>query len=124
MTNYMEEFNHVLSLHDYTIDNIVWIGTSDFKIPISEFIKVATNTVYNAGFGQPETPSDIVVVMDDNSYFERREYDGAEYWFHKNPLREPHTTFHLSADTFNYIDAKIDLYNWAPTLIEYCGESD
>ena len=44
--------------------------------------------------------------MDDNSYFERREYDGAEYWFHKNPLREPHTTFHLSADTFNYIDAK------------------
>lgn len=124
MTNYMEEFNDVLSLHDYTIDNIVWIGTSEFKIPISEFVKVATNTTYNAGFGRPETPSDIVVVMDDNSYFERQEYDGAEYWFHRKPLRKPYATFHLSADTFNYRDAKIDLYNWAPALIEYCGESD
>lgn len=120
MNNYAEEFAAVLKVHNYTLLDIAWVGTTKFKIPVSEFISVAKNTIYNAGYGRPKTPGDIIVVMEDGSWFKRNEYDGSEYWTHEIPPIEPIDVWHIQSHSFNYEEEKIEPDNWTPMLSEYC----
>ena len=119
MGNYAEETISFLKRYNYTVDDISWIGTDDFIIPISEFFDVARKTFYNPSFGRPETPGDIVIVMKDDSWFERFEYDGAEGWEYHIPHIKPIVTAHIKTRSFNYKDEGIDPYDWAPALNEY-----
>lgn len=119
MVNYAEETLRFLKRYNYTIDDIDWIGTDDFIIPIHEFFDIARKTIYNASFGRPETPGDIIIVMKDDSWFDRFEYDGAEGWEYHIPHVKPIITTHIKTRTFNYKDAGIDPYDWAPALNEY-----
>ena len=66
--NYADETLAVLESHDYSIDDIDWIGTHDFTISISEFFEVAKRTLYDAGYGSAETPTDIVIMMKESPW--------------------------------------------------------
>lgn len=120
MTDYANELVKKLGMYGYVPTDIAWVGTSEFKIPISEFIATALGTTYNAGYGRPETPGDVMIVMKDGSWFKRYEYDGSECWVYEVPPIEPAVTLHIHARTFNYKDAGIAPDNWAPALYEYC----
>lgn len=53
-----------------------------------EFVKIA-NFEYDNGWGSREINSDLVVVFNDSSWLERREYDGSEWWsWSKTPSTE------------------------------------
>lgn len=62
-----------------------WIGSKDGKYAMSwnEFAAIADIT-YDAGYGGQEIASDLVVVGN-NWWLERYEYDGSECWEFKTP---------------------------------------
>ena len=59
------------------MDDVVWIGGSDFEISREEFLKLA-DCPYDAGYGAPEVATDLVLVGND-FWLERQEYDGSEF---------------------------------------------
>ena len=92
MINLGEETRGILYDYGYTISDINWIGCEDFQIDINDFFKCADTFNYNNGFGHAYVASDLKIVMNDGTWFERCEYDGSESWIHKGVLRKP-TTF-------------------------------
>ena len=113
LINYADETLAVLKSHDYSIDDIDWIGTYDFTIPITEFFIAARNTNYDNGFGVAAIPLDIVIVMKDGCWFEREEYDGSEWWAYKTPYKKPMIHLHMQQNNFEYygyLDPVLDLY--------------
>lgn len=69
----------------YTLDNILFIGSSDGKYAMSweQFTKVA-DFEYDYGFGSAEVCTDLVILMNDHGIFYRGEYDGSEWWGYKS----------------------------------------
>lgn len=51
------------------------------RISTGRFIELADRE-YDNGYGGVEVAADLVVVMRDGSWYERRSYDGADYWTH------------------------------------------
>jgi hypothetical protein len=78
--NLLEETLEFLKENGKTSDDVRWVGSRDGKYAVSwtEFEKIA-NIMYDSGYGGPEVASDLVVVGDD-WWLERHEYDGAEWW--------------------------------------------
>ena len=69
--------------------DIKWVGCRSFKIPIEEFWELA-DRMYDAGYGRAEVAEDLIVVGD-NWWLERHEYDGSEWWEYKKLPEEPKT---------------------------------
>ena len=87
MRNLYKETNDVLERFDKTMDDVTWIGLGEYEIEKSNFIEVAKSTTYDAGFGIQEIPNDLIVVGQD-FWLERHEYDGAEWWeFKQQPIK-------------------------------------
>lgn len=80
----------ILSKYDKMPQDIKWVGCNSFKIPIEEFWKLA-DRIYDAGYGGQEVAKDLIVVGD-NWWLERHEYDGAEWWEYKELPPEPKKT--------------------------------
>lgn len=76
--NFATETIKNLGSYGYTVEDIDWIGTETFTIPIYEFFDVARHTEYDNGYGRPEVPNDIIIMMKDKNWFDRWEYDGSE----------------------------------------------
>ena len=78
--NLLEETLEVLAKFGKTPKDVRWVGSADgeFAITWDEFVKIA-DVEYNDGFGAQEVAEDLVVVGDD-WWLERREYDGSEWW--------------------------------------------
>jgi hypothetical protein len=106
----------VLSRDGYTVDDIAWIGTYTFKIPIHEFFDVARNTDYDNGYGGVVIPSDLLIVMSDGSWYSREEYDGSEWWEINRIPHKPELTNHLKVKRL----CNPDYY----TLVEACVHQD
>lgn len=70
-----------------TVKDIRWIGSKDIAIPQDLFWKLA-DSEYNEGFGGAEVADDLVIVGD-NWWLERGEYDGAEWWEFKTLPTKP-----------------------------------
>lgn len=88
MTNLKDETLAILEANQKTPDDIRWIGCKDFMISMSDFWKLA-DTEYDDGYGGQEVATDLVVVGDD-WWLERYEYDGAEWWEYKKvPVKPP-----------------------------------
>lgn len=83
----MEELDHAQK--DFYHD-VLWIGTRDGKRTISkDSFLIAANFTYDAGYGGQEVLSDLVLVGDD-WWLERGEYDGSEWWDFKTlPVLSP-----------------------------------
>jgi hypothetical protein len=114
--NLAVETTSVLSHDGYTVNDIAWIGTREFTIPVHEFFDVARNTVYSNGYGSAAIPCDLIIMMNDGSWYSRGEYDGSEWWEHNIVPEKPIIHHHLKVKEFLEVD-----YYWDPTLAEACG---
>jgi len=101
-TNLLKETIEALSNHGHTPEEVLWVGQSldvhpsryhtgipePFWFSWSEFATPAAVTDYDNGFGGAEIASDLVVVGD-GWWLERHEYDGSEWWEHKQLPPKP-----------------------------------
>lgn len=87
--NLLQETLDELKENGKTPVDVRWVGRESINAKCSwdDFAKQA-NFEYNNGYGWPEIPSDLVVVGDD-WWIERAEYDGAEWWEFKTLPVEP-----------------------------------
>ena len=102
-TNLLEETKKVLSDHDKKIDDIKWIGTKNVYVSIDDFLKKA-DTKYDDGFGAQEVACNLVIVGD-NWWLTREEYDGAEGWRFNQIPTKPDTQLKLNALTVHQAEA-------------------
>lgn len=81
MTNLLTETKKVLETHGKTGADVAWVGSRDGKYAIqwSDFEPIAKKSSYDAGFGSQKIVGDLVVVGED-WWLERHEYDGSEWW--------------------------------------------
>ena len=81
--NLLKETIEVLRKYGKTENDVKWVGSKDGEYAISweEFEKIA-NVEYDNGYGAAKVALDLVVVGDD-WWLERYEYDGAECWDYK-----------------------------------------
>ena len=86
--NLLKETLECLKDNNKTPEDVLWVGSQDGKFAISwnEFIKLSENFEYDAGFGAQEVASNLVVVGD-NWWLERSEYDGSESWEFKSIIK-------------------------------------
>lgn len=61
---------------------------------IEKLIEILNVKEYDNGYGSQELFG--LIIMKDNSWFERAEYDGAEWWEHKRQITKE--------DVFNFKD--------------------
>lgn len=87
MSNLKFETLEILKENGKTIKDIRWVGSKDIAIPLDLFWILA-DTEYNNGFGSQKVARDLVVVGD-NWWLERGEYDGSEWWEYKEKPKEP-----------------------------------
>jgi len=100
MKNLLEETKEILSRHNKDFNRDVnWIGCKDFVITFSDFIYLA-DVLYDDGYGGAEVATDLLVVGD-NWWLERHEYDWAEWREYKEPPSCPNTLERISTLTRN-----------------------
>jgi len=78
LRNLLKETIDTLVQHGKTGSDVYWVGNAEYMIGWDDFVKVA-NVDYNDGYGSQEVAADLVVVGD-NWWLERCEYDGSEWW--------------------------------------------
>lgn len=68
----------------YSESDVLWVGSRDgeFAMSWADFKNKFKNLEYSAGYGAQEIAADLVVVGD-NWWLEREEYDGSECWAYK-----------------------------------------
>lgn len=85
--NLLDETRQKLLMNDKSFDDVRWIGSRDGRMVISKENWVERMDItYDGGFGAQEICTDLVVVGDD-WWLERHEYDGSEWWeFKRHPV--------------------------------------
>lgn len=87
MDNLWEETLKKLVDNEKTFEDVLFIQGDDFGITKENFETVAKNTEYDSGYGAQHVATDLVLVGED-WWIERAEYDGAEWWEFKSiPVR-------------------------------------
>lgn len=90
MAELIQETKTFMDALGYTKRDIQWIGGRDFTVPIDCFWN-AKPQEYDSGYGCQEAAADLIIMFKDGSWLEREEYDGSEWWIHreipKMPLR-------------------------------------
>ena len=84
----VKETIEVIKEEGYSESDIEWVGSKDGKYGMSwdSFKKAFEKIEYDCGYGGQEVAKDLVVVGND-WWLERQEYDGAEGWsFKKMPV--------------------------------------
>lgn len=78
--NLLAETIDALLEYDKAASDVRWVGSNDGSMVITweEFVAIA-DVEYDSGYGSPEIAQDLVVVGDD-WWLERHEYDGSEWW--------------------------------------------
>lgn len=81
--NLAEETRNILRRNGKVPSDILWIGSKDFEIPVNTFWILA-NTEYNnnTGVTSENVAVDLVIVGED-FWLERHEYDGSEWFEYK-----------------------------------------
>ena len=80
--NLLKETKEVLQENGKTLNDIKWIGSYAFKIDKEVALEIFKKTNYDEGYGAQEVATDLLVVGD-NWWLERHEYDGSEWWEYK-----------------------------------------
>ena len=83
-TNLLEETLEVLSRHGYTdpFEQVIWVGSDNghYAMNWGSFSRIAKDVNYDSDFGLAEIYTELVIIMNDGSWFSRGEYDGKEWW--------------------------------------------
>ena len=80
MVNLAEETRVVLKDNGKTFFDVIWFGDREFRFACD--LQDLLNFDYNNGFGANNIPMDFLIVGDD-WWLERHEYDGSEWWEYK-----------------------------------------
>ena len=78
--NMYEEIVSKLDRCGYSVSDIAAITCDDGDVNINTFLELAKDEDYDEGYGGAQVASDLVILLKDGHWFERREYDGAEWW--------------------------------------------
>ena len=81
MSNLLEETIHELKQHKKTPKDVKWVGNINARTDWDNFKEIA-NEDYSSGFGGQEVVHDLLIVGN-NWWLERHEYDGSEWWEYK-----------------------------------------
>lgn len=94
MINFLQETIQCLKENGKSESDIAWVGigydqNNDplYKSSWKDFRENA-NFEYHDGYGSAEIPDDLIIVGDD-FWLERHEYDGSEWWEFKTMPKEP-----------------------------------
>lgn len=79
--------NNIRWAHISYNNKSVYLKSNRVKQDENRFVEFLKNTDYDPGFGGQELFG--VVVFNDDSWLERQEYDGSEWWEHKRTPKEP-----------------------------------
>lgn len=113
MPNLLEETKAALSERGFSFDDVKWVGCGEYQIPIEDFIRLA-DVEYDSGYGCQEVAEDLVIVGDD-WWLSRGEYDGSEWWdFNKKPVKPEIVVKNISALCVRQIND--ETYNYERTL--------
>lgn len=85
--NLLKETNYVLKENGKSLKDAKWIGCKYFTISLENFVACADQE-YDEGLGSQKVATDVVVVGD-NWWLERHEYDGSEWWEYKELPQKP-----------------------------------
>lgn len=86
--NLLKETNRMLKKCGKTIDEIKFVNVADKSCTWDEFSKLA-DAEYDNGYGGAEVSTDLMIVGED-WWLERAEYDGKEWWEFKSlPTQRP-----------------------------------
>lgn len=112
MINLYTETTESLEEQKLTWDDVLWIGmryeyfneeSDRVEIPKEIFIEQAKNTNYNNGYGRAEINLSLIIVGD-NWWLERNEYDGSEWWVYKKmPIKPVTQVKEINLDNDFYI---------------------
>ena len=80
MNNLLTETKEILKDNGKNIFDILWYGTKDFVV--SSDIQKLFDFEYDDGYGIEEIPLGLLLVGED-FWLERHEYDGSEWWEYK-----------------------------------------
>jgi len=78
-TNLLKETLEVLWQHGKKSGDVKWCGTKNGWCTWDEFRSVAKDIEYDNGYGTAMIADDLVIVGED-WWLERHEYDGSEWW--------------------------------------------
>lgn len=90
MTNLCVETKKILKEHGKSPSDIRWIGNLNFRCATND-IDQLFQIEYDSGFGGVEINPNLLVVGDD-WWLERHEYDGSEWWEYKELPQMPNGT--------------------------------
>jgi len=102
MRNLLEETLKVLEVNNKKETDVKWVRTLTHKTTWKDFKKNA-DVDYNSGYGSSKVAQDLLIVGE-NWWLERGEYDGSEWWDYKEIPKEPIETIELKALTVNQAD--------------------
>lgn len=97
MKNLLKETEKILKECNKDIDDIVWVGTYNHFVNKEDFIKLA-DTDYDGGYGGVNVATNLLIVGND-WWLERDEYDGSEWWEYKTIPHKPAEELKLKALT-------------------------
>ena len=110
MENLLKETLEVLKENGKTPEDVEWVGCKEFWFTWKDFEEVANVEYYNS-YGAAEVAEDLIVVGN-NWWLERHEYDGAEWWEYKEPPKKPKRYLKpkkVVADINDYVTTMIEL---------------
>ena len=87
--NLLKETLEALWQHGKKSSDVKWCGTENGWCTWDEFAAVA-DVEYESGYGATKVAKDLVIVGED-WWLERREYDGSEWWEFKTLPTKPKT---------------------------------
>lgn len=87
MANLLDETIETLKINGKTEKDVLWVGCNNFYTTWEHFKSVA-DIEYDEGFGGQQIATDLLVVGD-NWWLERGEYDGSEWWEFKELPKHP-----------------------------------
>ena len=97
--NLLEETTNELKSEGLTWDDVRFVRTFHNQFTVEEAKKMM-DFEYDCGYGGTEVDESLMVVGDD-WWLERREYDGSEWWeFKSMPTRISFTTHKYENPTF------------------------
>lgn len=88
--NLLQETIQILKENNKTLQDVLWIGSSisdgnsyrlNTRTTVEDFV-IRANQNYDDGYGREEVNIGLIVVGE-NFWLERHEYDGAEWWEYK-----------------------------------------
>lgn len=93
MSNLLKETLAKLKENGKKEKDVIWVGNLNAKTTWENFKNVA-DVDYDSGFGGQEVATDLLIVGN-NWWLERHEYDGSEWWEYKELPKEPTETIEL-----------------------------